>query len=671
MADATFSATLSHNDVFNCSVSNYYGTSAGKGDISLDPQLIVGGPRIYLAQGSPCIDAGDNSVVQGYASGNVTEMDNMGAGCRINPAPPAIVDIGAAEYYGSYSTGTVATPTASPGAGTYDFDVNDPLKQMVVVLACSTPGAQIWYTLDGSAPTTDGSNLSSHLYSPGINGDGGIVLSYYDSSKSSFAGWKLRAQAFKPNYSPSDILSADYTLTESGNPVTTGGWQKHIDNYIMAPTPMLWIGGIHEPGIMVVNYGTNVPWQGGNPTIELQRDNGDGNFYDLPGADGGSPFYTDASGFTSPSSPPFTTYHYRARYTSFYTLDPGSNKGYTEWPYDTPPPPGTVIYGQCLVGDWAEVSVTPVSVLSSDSQTVDSRLDDRSPMWKPVNHNFGNNKFRGGLFAGYATTHAIDTANNQGPDSSREGRSFLKFQVSPQSQPGGPLWAASVNAYHTRSLDSAGTSSFPVYCDKAYTSSWAASSLNWSSALEQLLPEQAPQKYTFTASAVGSEWGYWPAQAEIDAALDSSQNNAVTFGLTGIQNEKSQYGQNPWAYFARRSASGTAPTDPHLLIGYGSPVSVWSLQLTPTCVAPGAQAFCTVTINGTSPMDTSVTISTLDHSSNYFPAWWVCVPGTVMVPAGQTTASFAVLTDPNQVGSCDIRANITSYDMKAQLFLVQ
>jgi hypothetical protein len=46
----------------------------------------------------------------------------------------------------------IATPTFSPPAGTY-------AKPITVIIACATAGASIYYTKDGSTPTT-----SSTLY---------------------------------------------------------------------------------------------------------------------------------------------------------------------------------------------------------------------------------------------------------------------------------------------------------------------------------------------------------------------------------------------------------------------------------------------------------------------------------------------------------------------------
>lgn len=57
-------------------------------------------------------------------------------------------------------SGQVSTPTFSVPAGTYETNQN-------VTLACSTSGATIYYTLDGSTPTTSSNVYSSPITIPG------------------------------------------------------------------------------------------------------------------------------------------------------------------------------------------------------------------------------------------------------------------------------------------------------------------------------------------------------------------------------------------------------------------------------------------------------------------------------------------------------------------------
>jgi hypothetical protein len=80
---------------------------------------------------------------------------------------------------------TCATPTASPGAGTYVGTQN-------VTLSCATGGATIHYTTDGSGPTT-----GSPTYSTAI---------------SVSASETLKAIAVLTDYDNSGVLSAAYTI---------------------------------------------------------------------------------------------------------------------------------------------------------------------------------------------------------------------------------------------------------------------------------------------------------------------------------------------------------------------------------------------------------------------------------------------------------------------------
>ena len=80
---------------------------------------------------------------------------------------------------------TVATPTLTPGTGTYADSVT-------VTMACTTTGAQIRYTTDGSEPTA-----TSSLYATPV------TLT---------ANTTLKAKAFKENWTASESVTAVYTI---------------------------------------------------------------------------------------------------------------------------------------------------------------------------------------------------------------------------------------------------------------------------------------------------------------------------------------------------------------------------------------------------------------------------------------------------------------------------
>jgi len=82
--------------------------------------------------------------------------------------------------------GTVASPTFDPPAGDYEEEID-------VVISCSTPGAIIRYTSDGSEP-----NASSEIY--------GVPL-HLDQDTT------LRAKAYLSNWAPSATVTAVYQIS--------------------------------------------------------------------------------------------------------------------------------------------------------------------------------------------------------------------------------------------------------------------------------------------------------------------------------------------------------------------------------------------------------------------------------------------------------------------------
>jgi formylglycine-generating enzyme required for sulfatase activity len=99
----------------------------------------------------------------------------------------AASEVGSATYTISYPA--VATPTFSSAGGTYTTDKS-------VTLSCTTSGSTIYYTLDGSTPTT-----ASAQYG------GAISVAGHGTVKT------IKAIATAPGYSSSAIGSATYTIT--------------------------------------------------------------------------------------------------------------------------------------------------------------------------------------------------------------------------------------------------------------------------------------------------------------------------------------------------------------------------------------------------------------------------------------------------------------------------
>jgi peptidyl-tRNA hydrolase len=105
-------------------------------------------------------------------------------------------------------TGTVATPTFTPVAGTYQTAQN-------VTIACSTAGAQIRYTTNGTDPTE-----ASTLYTAAINLPLNITTT-------------IKAKAYLTNWTPSTIASATYIITGT---VATPAIAPPTGTYVTAQT---------------------------------------------------------------------------------------------------------------------------------------------------------------------------------------------------------------------------------------------------------------------------------------------------------------------------------------------------------------------------------------------------------------------------------------------------
>ncbi len=101
--------------------------------------------------------------------------------------------------YSAGGTPSVATPTFSPAAGTYTTAQN-------VTISCETSGATIYYTTDGTAPTTSSSVYSSP-----------IAISETTT---------VKAMAAKSGMTNSSVATATYTITQLTEITTIAGlWE--------------------------------------------------------------------------------------------------------------------------------------------------------------------------------------------------------------------------------------------------------------------------------------------------------------------------------------------------------------------------------------------------------------------------------------------------------------
>ena len=142
------------------------------------------------------------SVLVGNGDGTFQAAQNFGVGNA--PAFVSIADFNAdgqpdlavANYYGpsisvfinTTALPQAATPTFDPPGGTY-------VVNLTVSISDATPGATIYYTTDGSTPTT-----SSAVYT------GPILLGPLSTTT-------IKAIAVAPGRSQSTVASATYTVT--------------------------------------------------------------------------------------------------------------------------------------------------------------------------------------------------------------------------------------------------------------------------------------------------------------------------------------------------------------------------------------------------------------------------------------------------------------------------
>ncbi|MBI9031592.1 chitobiase/beta-hexosaminidase C-terminal domain-containing protein [bacterium] len=129
-----------------------------------------------------------NSVTQGTTDWAIS------AGTDASDSQWIVYPINTFAYLGFHGIDVVAIPEISPNGGSYTDEVE-------VSITCLTDGATIYYTLDGSDPTT-----ASLVYS------GPFSLN---------ADATVKAFATKADYTDSEIASADFTIVSSGD-VPTG-----------------------------------------------------------------------------------------------------------------------------------------------------------------------------------------------------------------------------------------------------------------------------------------------------------------------------------------------------------------------------------------------------------------------------------------------------------------
>ncbi len=181
--------------------SNIRGGPSGEGNIELAP-LFVRNPSpgpdgvwgtadddygdLRLQPDSPGIDAGNNAAVPADVTTDLAGQPRFMDDPRMpdgGSGTPPIVDMGAYEYREQ----TVATPRFDPDGGSYNLPPR-------VTITCTTAGASIHYTTDGSEPTESDPVIES----------GQSVLVSTDTPTT------LQARAWKESLEPSGVKEAQY-----------------------------------------------------------------------------------------------------------------------------------------------------------------------------------------------------------------------------------------------------------------------------------------------------------------------------------------------------------------------------------------------------------------------------------------------------------------------------
>ncbi|MCX7026419.1 MAG: chitobiase/beta-hexosaminidase C-terminal domain-containing protein [Spirochaetes bacterium] len=151
-----------------------------------------------------------------------------------------VSDIASATYYVTASA--VATPAFSPSAGTYTSAQN-------VTLSCSTSGATIRYTTDGTTP----SSLNGYTYYAGYS----IPVSNPNGQSVT-----IKAYAWKSGLTDSSVASATYTfntlsvLAPQFYPSTGTTFSSSIDVYISSPAAGSSIRYTTDGSVPTSTYGT-------------------------------------------------------------------------------------------------------------------------------------------------------------------------------------------------------------------------------------------------------------------------------------------------------------------------------------------------------------------------------------------------------------------------------
>ena len=198
--------------------------------------------------------AGDEAMVPGYTGFVITNVNNdvrhfaLNSNHNFGPYHSNNLNNSGYNFYldlfvksegGVPPTPTVATPTFTPAAGTY-------YEAQTVSIACTTDGATIYYTLDGTDPTE-----SSPVYSTPI------IIEETTT---------VKAIAMKEGYNNSNIAEATYTIQLGVVTIFSQDWEGEMNGWTFVtvegskPWTVSQYQGNHYAYANGYNGGANEQW---------------------------------------------------------------------------------------------------------------------------------------------------------------------------------------------------------------------------------------------------------------------------------------------------------------------------------------------------------------------------------------------------------------------------
>jgi hypothetical protein len=198
--------------------------------------------------------AGDETMVPNYTGFVINNVNNearcfaLNSNHNFGPYHTNNINNNGYNFYldlfvksdgGDPPTPTVATPTFSPAAGTYS-------EAQTVAISCSTQGATIHYTLDGSDPSE-----SSPIYSS--------PLTISETTT-------IKAMAVKEDYNNSAIAEATYIIQVGVATIFNQDWEGEMNGWTFVDVEgeMTWnvasYQGNHYAYANGYNHGANEDW---------------------------------------------------------------------------------------------------------------------------------------------------------------------------------------------------------------------------------------------------------------------------------------------------------------------------------------------------------------------------------------------------------------------------